>query len=97
MYVLIFENVKSHRFQKEIYCNLLVTANGLNDVTCDATSAMNSDTRAAADLHIFVETTWQFNEINPAIMCVRLKGIFSFRFHEHFSIQFLELFWKILK
>lgn len=42
-------------------------SNGLNDVTCDATSAMNSEIRARADLHIFIETTWQFNEIQPAI------------------------------
>lgn len=45
----------------------LFAANGLNDVTCDATSAMNADVRTRADLHIFIETTWQFNEIQPAI------------------------------
>lgn len=50
-------------------------ANGLNDVTCDATSAMSSETRTAADLHIFVETTWQFNEIQPAIAYVTLNNL----------------------
>lgn len=49
------------------------SANGLNDVTCDATSAMSSDTRTAADLHIFIETTWQFNEIQPAIAYVYIE------------------------
>lgn len=43
--------------------------NGLNDVTCDATSASNSapETRTASDLHIFVEFTWQFIEVQPVI------------------------------
>lgn len=28
---------------------------------------MNVSTRARANIHIFVETTWQFNEIQPAL------------------------------
>lgn len=44
------------------------TENGLNDVTCDATSALNSGVeRTASDLHIFVETSWPFIEIQTAI------------------------------
>lgn len=49
----------------------IIPANGLNDVTCDATSALNSpEIRTASDLHIFVDTTWQFNEIQPALAYV---------------------------
>lgn len=47
--------------------NLFITANNLNDVTCDATSALGSETRTAADLHIFIDATWQFLEVQPAI------------------------------
>lgn len=56
-------------------------ANGLNDVTCDASSEMNLDTRARTDLHIFVETTWQFNEIQPAIAYVSFINQLVLAFH----------------
>lgn len=46
---------------------LNVAANGLNDVACDAASTTNFETRVRTDIHIFVETTWQFAEIQPAL------------------------------
>lgn len=71
--------------------------NGLNDVTCDATSALSSpETRTAADLHIFVETTWQFLEVQPAIAYVNSPKLFVLqrRVFELRKFCVLALFWK---
>lgn len=50
-----------------ILSQIIITANGLNDVTCEAGSALKSDIRTASDLHIFLDATWQYIEVQPAI------------------------------
>lgn len=43
-------------------------ANGLNDVTCEATSTFGSPTaQTATDVHIFIDASWQFFEVFPVI------------------------------
>lgn len=58
---------KNTPYSRYFISNLFSIANGLNDVTCDASSALNAGYRTASDLHIFIDGTWQFIEVQPAI------------------------------
>lgn len=49
---------------------LNLTANNLNDVTCAATAYPANDhpnVQTAADLLIYIDFSWQFNEIQPIV------------------------------
>lgn len=39
----------------------------MNDVTCDATGISSPTVRVATNIHIFIDFSWQFNEVQPAI------------------------------
>ncbi|XP_031629930.1 uncharacterized protein LOC116345041 [Contarinia nasturtii] len=60
---------------------------GLNDVVCDASSALNPtpETKTASDIHIFIDFNWQFVEVQPAIAAL-LTNLDVNRFGTRFTL-----------